>query len=98
MKIEPCPFCGVNLVRLYYHKADGGPEWVECANCHAKGDKRALKQDAIDSWNRLSRIVRAAEDWAVADAGYRTDWGCMEWADRLSDARRELRRAVEGEG
>lgn len=61
MKIEPCPFCGVNLVRLHYHKADGGPEWVECANCHAKGDKRALKQDAIDSWNRLSRIVRAAE-------------------------------------
>ena len=64
MNIEPCPFCGVNLVRLHYHKADGGPEWVECANCHAKGDKRALKQDAIDSWNRLSRIVRAAEDWA----------------------------------
>lgn len=59
--IEPCPFCGVDLVRLHYKEADGWPEWVECANCHATGDKRTFKQDAIDSWNRLSRIVRAAE-------------------------------------
>ena len=89
MNIEPCPFCGVNLVRLHYHKADGGPEWVECANCHAKVDKRALKQDAIDSWNRLSRIVRAAEAWEREEK-------IPGNLFKIQEAEEALRKAVEG--
>ena len=84
MKIEPCLYCGDNLKELVSGDA-------QCLGCGA-----IVEYCNIPLHNRLSRIVRAAEDWAVADAGYRTDGGCMDWADRLTDARRELRRAVEG--
>lgn len=93
--IEPCPFCGVDLVRLHYKEADGWPEWVECANCHATGDKRALKQDAIDSWNRLSRIVRAAEAWAWERKAYGT--APMNYND-LYGAEGDLYDAIKVEG
>ena len=86
MKIEPCPFCGSEVITDTFER-------ISCPNCCYRG---GVLLDSNEQHNRLSRIVRAAEDWAVADAGYRTDGGCMEWADRLSDARRELRRAVEG--
>ena len=84
MKIEPCLYCGEGMKELCYGDA-------QCLGCGA-----IVEYCNIPLHNRLSRIVRAAEDWAVADAGYRTDGGCMEWANRLTDARRELRRAVEG--
>ena len=89
MKIEPCPYCGSPV------NYELGISGAICSNreCFYEGP---INDEGAEKHNRLSRIVRAAEDWAVADAGYRTDGGCMEWADRLSDARRELRRAVEG--
>ena len=86
MKIEPCPYCGEECIPT-------GGGYLKCLNIRCPYHVPA---EQLEQHNRLSRIVRAAEDWAVADAGYRTDGGCMEWADRLTDARRELRRAVEG--
>ena len=88
MKIEPCPVCGAEVGEFY----DAcGLFFYKCSKCSYR-----IGRHDVNAHNRTSRIVRAAEDWAVADAGYRTDGGCMEWADRLTDARRELRRAVEG--
>lgn len=87
MKIEPCPICGSEV------RFDLGDLSARCESCFYTGP---TDDNEAAAHNRLSRIVRAAENWAVADAGYRTDGGCMEWADRLTDARRELRRAVEG--
>ena len=96
MKIERCPFCGSSDENIGRTSESVIRFWVHCRTCYYDGPAKATVEQAIDAHNRLSRIVRAAEEWAVADAGYRTDGGCMEWADRLTDARRELRRAVEG--
>jgi hypothetical protein len=88
MKIEPCPICGEPVLKF---ANSSGLNLFKCRGC-----SYTIGAHDTEKHNRLSRIVRAAEEWAVADAGYRTDGGCMEWADRLTDARRELRRAVEG--
>jgi hypothetical protein len=52
--IEPCPFCGSEV-------SIGDFERISCPACCYRG---GVLMDSIAQHNRLSRIVRAAEEWA----------------------------------
>ena len=55
MKIEPCPFCGSEV------RFDLGDLSAKCESCFYTGP---TDDNEAASHNRLSRIVRAAEEWA----------------------------------
>lgn len=56
MKIEPCPFCGSEVIADTFER-------ISCPACCYRG---GVLMDSIAQHNRLSRIVRAAEKWAKA--------------------------------
>lgn len=56
MKIEPCPVCGAEVGEFY----DAcGLFFYKCSKCSYR-----IGRHDVSAHNRLSRIVRAAEDWA----------------------------------
>jgi len=56
MKIEPCPFCGSEVITDTFER-------ISCPNCCYRG---GVLLDSNEQHNRLSRVVRAAEKWAKA--------------------------------
>jgi transcription elongation factor Elf1 len=52
-KIKPCPFCGSIALIVTIGGYHPFIYTVECSNCFATiGTKHAIKQDAIDKWNK----------------------------------------------
>lgn len=66
--IEPCPICGSEVV---FHKVI---EVAQCKNykCLYEGP---IHDKGAEKHNRLSRIVRGAEEWAKAKRGMQSTEG-----------------------
>ena len=88
MKIEPCPFCGSSDENIGRTSESVIRFWVHCRTCYYDGPAKATVEQAIAAHNRLSRIVRAAEEWAKA----RRTGTMLE----ISETGNELLLAVEG--
>ena len=73
MTFKSCPFCGSGNIQLANEESPmalNGVWEIYCANCYArmsttyvfdcyvKGDKEAMKQEAISKWNRRDEIRR----------------------------------------
>ena len=96
MTLEPCPFCGEEV------RFDLGDLSAKCESCFYTGP---TDDNEAASHNRLSRIVRAAEEWAkavrfeeAATSGKRcvpikTQLDAQDWVTEAEDA---LLEAVEG--
>lgn len=78
IKVEPCPFCGSEVIADTFER-------ISCPNCCYRG---GVLLDSNEQHNRLSRIVRAAEEWAKA----RRTGTMLE----ISEAGNALLEAVEG--
>ena len=48
-KLEPCPFCGCNVIRKYENQDYSFR--CECARCNAKSADYRTILEAIEAWN-----------------------------------------------
>jgi len=48
--IEPCPFCGSELLLL--EPTETGKCYIACAECGSRSGNYAKKEDAIEAWNK----------------------------------------------
>ena len=82
MKIEPCPFCGSDV------RYSLGTLSALCKNpeCSYEGP---IDDEGAEKHNRLSRIVRAAEDWVREEK-------IPGNLSKIQEAEDALRNAVEG--
>jgi len=59
IKLEACPFCGSDDVKVYHDTAgDHRYDWeyfVECQSCAASGSQWKHEEDAIAAWNRRAQ-------------------------------------------
>lgn len=86
MKIEPCPLCGCPC-------GISDDDVVSCTNCSYRYDSDC----ALEVHNRLSRIVRAAEEYVMAREAIPGQVFAEFGDDSVSfPAYEELRGAVEG--
>lgn len=53
-EIKPCPFCG-NVAKMRI-TGDKLSMWVECKHCGAEGGMGKTREEAIEIWNRPSRL------------------------------------------
>jgi hypothetical protein len=63
MKIEPCQFCGSSDANIGRTSERVSLFWVHCRTCYCDGPAKETVEQATDAHNRLSRIVRAAEEY-----------------------------------
>lgn len=56
MKVEGCPFCGVDGDNVNCYKVDR--YWVHCLNCHAAGPIRDTEEEAVGMWNKVSEVCK----------------------------------------
>ena len=87
MKIEPCPLCGCPC-------GISDDDVVSCTNYSYRYDSDC----ALEVHNRLSRIVRAAEELAKALKDERDNEYRDEYTDVVNKAEVALEEAVEGSG
>lgn len=67
MRIEPCLYCGEDLVTMSsYPNGEKWEYWTVCGGCEAQGPLCDSEEKAASAHNRLSRIVRKAEMWNKA--------------------------------
>lgn len=65
MNIEPCMWCestGSMHTNNNAYTSLSPRYWVHCVNCQAFGPERKSKDEAIEAWNEVARIVREARD------------------------------------
>jgi hypothetical protein len=88
MKVEPCPFCGGEV------RFDLGDLSAKCSSCFYTGP---TDDNEAAAHNRLSRIVRAAEEYVMAREAIPGEVFAEFGDDSVSfPAYEELKDAVEG--
>lgn len=58
-EIEPCFFCGNDKKFMVFNFAF---HCVQCKICEARGPSKGYTELAIETWNKMSRLVREAKE------------------------------------